>query len=487
MYDVVIIGGGVTGSSVARELSRYRLNVCLLEKDEDVCMGTSKANSAIVHAGYDPEPGTLKAKLNVRGNEMFDEICENLDIPFKRNGSLVVAFSDEEMKKVRDLYERGIENGVPDMEIIDRDRLKGLEPNISDEAVGALLARTAGVVCPFTLTIAMAENAAMNGVEFFFNSPVIGIDKHNGYFTVHTPDNVFETKYVINAAGVYADEINNMVGGEPFRIHPRKGEYLILDKVEGDVVHTVVFQVPTKMGKGILVTPTVHGNLMLGPTAEDIDDKEFKETTTEGIQKAIDGALKTTKAFNLRNVITTFTGVRPVPDTDDFIIGESKLVPGFINASGIESPGLTSAPAIAEMVVDILREAGLGLEAKTDFNPRRRPVIRFNELTDEEKEEVIRQNPAYGHVICRCETITEGEIIDAIRRPVGARSLDGVKRRTRAQTGRCQAGFCTPRVAEILARELNMTLGDVTKFGGGSKLLLYKVKELLKEEGEENV
>ncbi|MDI6600780.1 MAG: NAD(P)/FAD-dependent oxidoreductase [Thermoanaerobacteraceae bacterium] len=487
MYDVLIIGGGVTGSAIAREMSRYKLNICLLEKEEDVCTGTSKANSAIIHAGYDPEPGTLKARLNVRGNAMFDELCENLDIPFKRNGSLVVAFSEEEMKKVRDLYDRGIKNGVPDMEIIDRERLKKLEPNISDDAIGALYARTAGVICPFTLTIAMAENAAMNGVEFFFNSPVTGIDKHERYFTVHTPDNVFEARYVINAAGLYADEINNMVGGEPFKIRPRKGEYLILDKVEGDVAHTVIFQVPTKMGKGILVTPTVHGNLMLGPTAEDIEDKEFRETTPEGIQKAIEGAMKTTRAFNLRNVITTFTGVRPVPDTEDFIIGESKLVPGFINASGIESPGLTSAPAIAEMVVDIVKEAGLHMEEKPDFNPKRRPVIRFNELTDEEKKEVIKQNPAYGHVICRCETITEGEIIDAIRRPVGARSLDGIKRRTRAQTGRCQAGFCTPRVAEILARELNMTLSDVTKFGGNSKLLLYRVKELLKEDGEKNV
>ncbi len=487
MYDAVIIGGGVTGCAIARELSRYRLKICLLEKESDVCTGTSKANSAIVHAGYDPEPGTLKAKLNVRGNEMYDEICEDLDVPFKRNGSLVVAFSDEEMGKARDLYDRGVENGVPGMEILDRDRLRELEPNISGEAVGALFAGTAGIVCPFTLTVGLAENAAMNGTEFFFDSPVTGIDRHGGYFTVHTPDSKFEAKYVINAAGLYADEINDMAGGEPFKITPRKGEYLILDKVEGDVAHTVIFQVPTKMGKGILVTPTVHGNLMLGPTAEDIDDKEFRETTPEGIGKAIEGALRTTRAFDLRNVITTFTGVRPVPDSDDFIIGESQRTPGFINASGIESPGLSSAPAIAEMVAGILKDAGLKLEEKPDFDPKRRPVIRFSELTDEERMEVIKENPAYGHVICRCETVTEGEIIDAINRPVGARTLDGVKRRTRAQTGRCQAGFCTPRVAEILARELDTTLGGVTKFGGDSRLLLYKVKQLLKEDGESNV
>lgn len=487
MYDAAIIGGGVTGSAIARELSQYNLNICLLEREEDVCTGTSKANSAIVHAGYDAATGTLKAKLNVRGNEMYDEVCENLDVPFKRNGSLVIAFSDEEMKNVRDLYDRGTENGVPEMKILDRDELRKLEPNISDKAVGALLAKTAGVVCPFILTVGLAENAAMNGVKFFFDSPVTDIDKHDGYFTVHMPADAIEARYVINAAGVYADKINDMAGGEPFKITPRKGEYMILDKEEGDVVHTVVFQVPTKMGKGILVSPTVHGNLLLGPTAEDMEDKEFKETTQKGMDKIVDGALKTTRAFNLRNVITEFTGVRPVPDTGDFIIGESKKVPGFINASGIESPGLTSAPAVAEMVAGILKDAGLKMEKKSDFNPKRKPVIRFNELTDEEKKEVIKRDPAYGHVICRCETVTEGEIIDAIRRPIGARSLDGIKRRTRAQTGRCQAGFCTPRVAEILARELNMELGDVTKSGGNSKLLLYKVKELLKEDGEKDV
>ncbi|SNX54562.1 glycerol-3-phosphate dehydrogenase [Thermoanaerobacterium sp. RBIITD] len=479
MYDVLIIGGGVIGCSIARELSKYELKTALIEKEDDVASGgASKANSAILHAGYDPVPGTLKAKLNVRGNEMFDDICKDLDVPIKRVGSLVAAFADDEVDSLYKLYDRGLKNGVKKMSIISKDMVKELEPNINDTIVAALYAKTAGIICPYGYVIALAENAAQNGVEFIFNQEVVSIEKEEDRFIVKTQDKEYLSKYVINAAGLYSDVINDMVGAKPFTVHPRKGEYLILDKEEGYLANTVIFQVPTKMGKGILVAPTVDGNLLIGPTSEDIKNKEFRKTTVMGLQKAIRGAKKSVDKFNERKTITQFTGLRSVPDVEgeDFIIGESQ-VKGFINVAGIESPGFTSSPAIAEMVAEILLDSGLKLIEKDDFNPKRKPVIRFNELSDDEKNELIKKNPAYGKIICRCETVTEGEIIDAIKRPVGAKSLDGVKRRVRAGMGRCQGGFCSPRVLEILSRELNINPLDVTKFGGKSKILTAKAKE----------
>lgn len=479
MYDVIIIGGGVVGCSIARELSKYDIKVALIEKEDDVASGgASKANSAILHAGYDPLPGTLKAKLNVKGNEMFDELCKDLDVPMKRVGSLVAAFSKDEVESLYKLYDRGLKNGVKKMSIISGDMVKEIEPNINDTIVAALYAKTAGIICPYGFVIALAENAAQNGVEFIFNQEVISIKKEEDGFIVKTQSNEYFSKYVVNAAGLYSDVINDMVGGKHFTVHPRKGEYLILDKEEGYIANTVIFQVPTKMGKGILVSPTVDGNLLIGPTAEDIEDKEFRGTTAEGLEKAILGAKKSVAKFNERKTITQFTGVRSVPDVEgeDFIIGESD-VKGFINVAGIESPGFTSSPAIAEMVVQILKDSGLKMAEKDNFNPKRKPVIRFNELTDEERNELIKKDPSYGRVICRCETVTEGEIIDAIRRPVGAKSIDGVKRRVRAGMGRCQGGFCSPRVLEILSRELNIDPLDVTKFGGKSNILTAKAKE----------
>lgn len=484
MYDVIIIGGGVTGSSIARELSKYKIKVVVIEKEDDVAAGgASKANSAILHAGYDPAPGTLKAKLNVKGNEMYDELCSDLDVPIKRIGSLVAAFSEEEVKSIYKLFDRGIKNGVKQISILSKDMVKEIEPNINDTVVAALYAKTAGIICPYGYTIAAAENAAQNGVEFVFNSEVIAIDKEDNVFKVKTQNEEFYGKYIINAAGLYSDVINNMISEKNFLVHPRKGEYLILDKDQGYLANTVIFQVPTKMGKGILVSPTVDGNLLIGPTSEDIDDKEFRATTRDGLNKAITGAKKSVDKFDVKKTITQFTGVRSVPDSDgeDFIIGESDIK-GFINVAGIESPGFTAAPAIAEMVADILRDSGLNLIEKSDFNPKRKPVIRFNDLSDEEKNELIRQNPAYGKIICRCETVTEGEIIDVIKRPIGAKSLDGVKRRVRAGMGRCQGGFCGPRVLEILSRELDISPLEVTKHGGNSNVLCANLKEFLLKE-----
>ncbi|KKC29011.1 NAD(P)/FAD-dependent oxidoreductase [Caldanaerobacter subterraneus] len=492
VYDVLIVGAGVVGCSIARELSKYKLKVIVVEKGEDAASeGASKANSAILHAGYDPVPGTLKAKLNVRGNEMFEELCKDLDVPMKRTGSLVVAFSEEEIKELYKLFDRGIKNGVKELSIITKDMVKEIEPYINDNVIAALYAKKAGIISPYVFTIALAENAAQNGVEFSFNSEVVDIKRKEDVFVVKTPSKEFYARYVVNAAGVYSDVINNMVGAKPFSVHPRKGEYLILDKDQGYLARTVIFQVPTKMGKGILVSPTIDGNLLIGPTSEDIQDKEFKATTREGLNKAITVAKRSVDKFDVRKTITQFTGLRATPDTEekDFIIGESD-VKGFINVAGIESPGFTAAPAIAEMVRDILKDAGLELVEKDDFNPKRKPVIRFVELSDEEKNRLIKENPAYGRIVCRCETVTEGEVIDAIRRPVGAKSVDGVKRRVRAGMGRCQGSFCGPRIVEILARELNISPLEVTKHGRNSyilagetkKFLLDKASELLKKE-----
>lgn len=483
MFDVVIIGAGVIGSSIARELSKYVLKIGVLEKGEDVASeGASKANSAILHAGYDPEPGSLKAKLNVKGNEMYDELCKDLDVPIKRIGSVVVAFSDDETKELYKLFDRGIKNGVKELSIISKDLLKQIEPNINDNAVAALYAKTAGIICPYGYSIAAAENAAQNGVEFIFNSEVIGIKKDEDLFEITTKEKKYYSKYVINAAGLYSDAINNLSGAKPFSVHPRKGEYFILDKDQGYLAKTVIFQVPTSMGKGILVSPTVDGNLLIGPTSEDIQDKEFKATTKEGLDKALKGAKRSVDKFDIRKTITQFTGLRSTPDTKekDFIIKESEIK-GFINVAGIESPGFTAAPAIAEMVRDILKDSGIKLIAKKDFNPKRRPLIRFNELTDEERNKLIKKDPSYGRIICRCETVTEGEIIDAIKRPIGAKSIDGVKRRVRAGMGRCQGGFCGPRVLEILAKEYKISPLEVTKSGGKSNILSADAKSYLLE------
>lgn len=477
VYDIAIIGAGVTGSLIARELSRYNLKVCLVEKEADVAMGTSKANSAIVHAGYDAKPGSLKARLNVHGNKLMGRICKELDVPFKRIGSLVLAFNKEDMEEIHKLYKRGLENDVPDLEVLNKEQVKSMEPNISDQVVGALYAPTGGIVCPYELTLGAAENAVSNGVELKLECEIKDIKVENGQFILVTQHEEIKCKYVINAAGLYADTISAMVGEEGFSIKPRRGQYLLLDKNQGNVVHTVVFQTPSKMGKGILVTPTVDGNLLIGPNAEDIDDKEDISTTDLGLNEVVKGAMKSVPSFNVREVITSFAGLRATPSTGDFIIGESNKVKGFINVAGIESPGLSAAPAIAEYVVDILKSIGVAMVQKKNFNPIRKPVHRFREMNDQQRAELIKKDPRYGRIICRCETVTEGEIVDCINRPAGARNLDGVKRRTRAGMGRCQGGFCAPRVVEILSRELNIPMEEVTKMGGNSRILVGKTKQ----------
>lgn len=478
MYDVIIIGAGVSGAAVARELSRYKVNACVIEKEEDVCCGTSKANSAIVHAGYDAATGSLMAKLNVRGNQMMEQLSKDLDFPFKKNGSLVVCLSEEDMPKLQALYDRGVANGVPELRILNREELRAMEPNISDDAYAALYAPTAGIVCPFNLNIAMAENACVNGVEFKFDTEVTGLHPIEGGWAIETNQGSFETKYVVNAAGVYADRLHNMVSAKKIHITPRRGDYCLLDKTAGDLVSKTIFALPGKFGKGILVAPTVHGNLILGPTAIDIEDKEGTNTTREGLDQVITKCGMNVKNIPMRSVITSFAGLRAHEDGHEFLIGELEDAKGLIDCAGIESPGLTSSPAIGEMVAEILREK-LNLEKNENFVATRKGVLDPDSLSKEERIELIKKNPAYGNIICRCEMITEGEILDAIHRPLGAKSLDGVKRRTRAGMGRCQAGFCSPRTMEILARERHVSMFDITKSGGESKIVVGTNKDSL--------
>ena len=478
MYDVIIIGGGVSGAASARELSRYKVNICVLEKEDDVCCGTSKANSAIVHAGYDAANGSLMAKLNVQGNEMMEALSKELDFPFKRNGSIVICRTEEDMLNLQVLYERGIKNGVKNLRILSKEEVLEIEPNISDDIVAALYAPTGGIVCPFHLNIALAENANVNGVEFKFNTEVKDIKKVEEHFEIHTNNGVYETKYVVNAAGVYADKFHNMVSEKKIHITPRRGDYCLLDKTAGDHVSKTVFALPGKLGKGILVTPTVHGNLLVGPTAIDIEDKEGVNTTVAGLEEVISKANENVKNIPMRQVITSFAGLRAHEDNHEFIIGEVEDCKGFIDCAGIESPGLSSAPAIGVMVADILKEL-MGLEKKEKFISTRKGVLNPEHLSVEERNALIKENPAYGNIICRCEMITEGEIVDAIRRPLGAKSLDAVKRRTRAGMGRCQAGFCSPRTMEILARELGVDMSEITKTGGDSKIIVGVNKDRL--------
>ncbi len=465
MYDVAVIGAGVIGASVARELSAYKLKTVIIEKDNDVGNGTTKANSAIIHAGYDAPPGSLKAKFNVLGNPMFSKICDELDVPFKRIGSLVIAFSDDEMETIRELYQRGITNGVKNLRILNGEETRKIEPNLNDNVTGALHAPDAGIICPFELTIAYAENAVENGAELLLNQQVVNIEKRDAgnAFRVTTTDQEIWAKYVINCAGLFADEINNMVSPGEFKITPRRGQYYVLDKSAGSLVNSIVFQCPVKTSKGVLVLPTVHGNLLVGPDAQEVGDKTMLDTTKDRLEYIRATAQKTIANIPFNTAINMFSGLRATPDTGDFIIGESAKVKGFINIAGIESPGLTAAPSIAYYVAVLVRQLAGNPARKDDFNPARRKLTRFGELSSAERAALIAKDPRYGRIVCRCEQVTEGEIVDAIHRKAGGTSIDSIKRRVRPAMGRCQGGFCYPRVMEILSRELGVDLVEVVK------------------------
>ena len=477
MYDIIIIGAGVSGTAAARELSRYKANICVLEKDEDVCSGASKANSAIIHAGYDAKTGTLMAKLNVEGNKMMEQLAKELDIPFNKCGSFVVCLEEERLPDLKVLYERGLANGVEGLEIItDKDRIKEMEPNITDNVVAVLYASTAGIICPFNLNIALAENANTNGVEFKFNTEVQNIKKIDNGWALETNQGIYETKCIVNAAGVYADKFHNMVSKLKINITARRGEYLLFDKNVGNHVNCTIFALPGKQGKRVLVTPTIHGNLIVGPTATDIEDKEATITTKEGIEQLIAESSLNVKDIPINQVITSFSGLRAHEDNHEFIIKELEDAPGFIDCAGIESPGLTSTPAIGRMVANIVKEK-MKLEPNPNFIGTRKGILFPNELSKEDRAKLIKDKPAYGNIVCRCEMVSEGEIIDAIHRPLGTCSLDGLKRRVRAGSGRCQAGFCTPKMMEIINRELGIPMTEITKFGGDTKLVVGTNKD----------
>ena len=476
MYDIIIIGSGVTGCAVARELSKYNAKIMVIEKNEDVCTGASKANSGIVHSGYDAQNGTLKAQLNVEGNRMMGELCDALDVPFERIGSLTVCTDEKSISDLEALKERGEKNGVEGLRILRREKLLAMEPHIGDEVVAALYAPTAGVICPFKLTIACAENAAANGAEFLFDTAVKKVYADNGTWHVVTENEEYTSTAVVNAAGVYADIFHNMVSENKIHITPRRGDYILLDRTAGDYVNHTIFQLPTKLGKGVLVTPTVHGNIIVGPTAVDVEDREDTATTAEGIESVITRSAQSVKDLPTKQVITSFAGLRAHERGGDFILGEPDDAPGFFDCAGVESPGLTAAPAIGRYIAALIHEK-YQLTEKEDFIATRRDILDPKTLSIEERNELIRREPAYGTIVCRCESVTEGEILDAIRRPLGARSLDGVKRRTRAGMGRCQSGFCSPKVMDILRRELSKDLTEITKCGGSSTIVNARTKD----------
>lgn len=475
-YDVVIIGAGVCGCAAAMALSRYQLNIAVLEKGEDVCVGASKANSAIVHAGFDAKPGTKKAAFNVAGSRMMPALCEELHVPYSRCGSLVLGFGEGDRAALEALKRRGEENGVAELRIVETEELHAMEPKLSGEAGPALWAPTAGIVCPFELTAAMAENAAMNGAEFRFNCAVTDIEPVQNGWRIRCGERFFETACVVNAAGLHSAEVHNMVSETKLRMAPRRGEYILLDKKCGALVSRTVFQLPTAMGKGTLVTPTAHGNILVGPTAEDIDDPEDTATTAEGLAKLRATAVRSVAELPFKSAITGFSGLRAhLEDGEDFLMDFA--APGFLDLVGIESPGLSSAPAIGAWVAEQCA-AHLDAMKRNDYKSGRPAPIRVSELSFEERAALIEKDSAYGQIICRCEGITEGEIRDAIRRSPGAKSLDGVKRRTRAGMGRCQGGFCAARVMEILAHELHTGALTLTKSGGSSLLLHSPLREV---------
>lgn len=478
---VLIIGAGVIGCAVARELSRYQADLTVLERGHDVCEGASKANSGIVHAGFDAKPHTLKAKLNVEGSQRYEAFCGELGVPYSQPGAMVLAFSEEEVETLKKLYEQGIENGVKELSLISGEEVLALEPNVNKEVKGALLAKTSGLVSPYELTYALADHAALNGASFVFNEEVQTISQEDDKtWTVKTQNNTYHADVVINCAGTSSAILHNQISPRKYEIINRRGQYWLLDHDVNHLFNMTMFQCPTKMGKGVLVSPTVHGNLLLGPTAEDIPDALDTNTTAEGLANVLNTARLTWPGINTRTGITSFSGVRAHEKNGDFVVG---AVEGAVNAYetlGVESPGLTSAPAIADMLVQQVASEQ-DLAKKTDFKAAVKLPKPFNEMNAEERRVAIAADPLNGKLICRCEVVTEAEIRAAIRRPVGATSIDGVKRRTRAGMGRCQGGFCSPRVAEILSEELHIPMVEVTKSGKESKLLVGKLEETFAE------
>ena len=475
--DILIIGGGVIGCALARELSRFSASVLLVDRAWDVAEGASKANSGIVHAGYDAVPGSLKAKYNVEGAQLYPSLCEELSVPYRQCGALVVGFSEEDRDTLEDLLSRGEANGVPGLRIIGRDEMLALEPQLNPDACFALLVPTSGIVSPYELTFALADDAALNGVSFRFGIDVHSISRESdGRFLVSTSQGDLFCRILVNCAGSSSAALHNQLSSVKYSITHRRGQYYLLDRPAALPFERTIFQCPSRMGKGVLVSPTVHGNVLLGPSAEDIDDPLNTETTQEGLDSVMEKVRLTWPGVSLRTNITNFSGVRAHEDSGDFVIGAVEGCPGAYEALGIESPGLSSAPAIARALCAQISEEQ-ALTPSPETVPYRKPAVPFREMTPEEQEKALRENPLYGNVICRCEVVTEAEIVQAIHRPVPALHIDAVKRRTRAGMGRCQGGFCSPRVASIISRETGIPLLEITKNGGSSYLLTGTLSE----------
>ncbi|SFH93925.1 glycerol-3-phosphate dehydrogenase [Tindallia magadiensis] len=479
MYDIIIVGAGVIGSAIARELSKNQGRVAILEKNTEVCQGTSKANSAIVHGGYDALHGTLKGKLNKRGVDLYPGLSKDLNFPYERCGSMVLAFTPEEEEKLLGLLENGKRNGVEGLEILTGEEALKKEPGISSKVTKALYAKNVGITCPFNMTFALLENAMENGTELFVNTEVMKIEKEKELVKVYTTQGEFEGRMLINAAGVSADRIAKMVGDKEYKITPNRGEYRILDRKVGNAVSHVIFQTPTPDGKGVLVAPTVHGNIIVGPTSESIKNPEDTKTTKSGIKKVDRTAVRGVPGIPLSQSIRIFSGIRASIEENDFVIESSKSMEEVIHLIGIDSPGLASAPAIGEMIAEEITQK-LCLKKKKNFVSKRKSIPHFDALSKEEKEALLKENPRYQKIICRCEMITEAEIVEAIHRKGGATTLDGIKRRVRPGSGRCQGGFCGPRVLDILSRELETPMEEIRKEGRNSKLLTGKLKGALK-------
>lgn len=479
LYDVIIIGGGITGTAVLHELAKYDLDVALLERGVDIGIGATKGNGGVVHPGYDPKPGTLKAKLNPRGARMYPQLAKELDFGIRNTGTLVVAYSEADLNKVDQLIDNGAKNAVSGLEKLNQEQLRNREPFINPQAIGALLANTTTMIDPFEVAIAFSENAVENGCDIHTGCRVTGIVKEeDGTFSITTSGGDFRARYIVDAAGVYADDVAAMAGIHEYVVQGRHGNLCVLDKELATPISTVMFPCPGPDSKGIAMIPTVSGNTIIGSTATMREDKEDMTNDAEGIAELLEGAKHLIPEVNTGKVIRTFAGQRPVvlDNNNDFFIAESETVPGFIHAAGIQSPGAATAPAIGEYVRDLLANAGLDIKIKSDFNPYRQRTPDFSELSLEERDALINKNPAYGKIVCRCETVTEGEIIDVINANPPARSVDAVKRRTRAGMGRCQSGFCQFRVVEILARELGIPQDEVILEEKNSALLFGKVK-----------
>ncbi|HHY71540.1 MAG TPA: NAD(P)/FAD-dependent oxidoreductase [Thermoanaerobacterales bacterium] len=472
MMDVVIIGAGAIGTAIARELSKYELNIMVVDKNEDIGGDASKSNSGIVHTGYDATPGTLESRMVVAANPMYDKLVKELDVPFIRCGAILTAVSQEEYELLPELFRKSHKNGVYDVDMVTAEQAKKLEPHISSDVIGGIYIPRESIVDPFALVVAYAENAAMNGVRFTLSTKVIDIHVEDGkVIKVVTDKGEIPTRFVINAAGLYCDEIAKMVGQCNFTEHPRKGQFYILEKDIPYNIEKILLPVPTKHSKGKLASPTTHGNMLIGPTAEDLEDKEDHAVTAEGLKEIIESVRRLLPEVSPKDTITQYCGLRPVKTPEGYHIEASNEVKGYIGVTGVRSTGVTASISVAGYVVDILADEGLELKVKENFEPHRIGIKKFSELSWKEKDELIRQNPLYGHVICRCETVTEGQIVEAIHRPIGAKSLDAIKRRLWAGAGRCQGGFCGPRVVEILARELKVPVETITKHREGSEIL----------------